>query len=301
MYFILASHGEYAKACRDSCEMITGAAPQFHVVTFTEDMTKETVEKLYRAILEENGEEQCGAVITDILGGTPYNAAIPVIYDHTQILLISGLCLSMLIALSTGDSLENAVKLARETICCSTNERRTQMKEKERGKVPNGATVENGIVNVRLDERLIHGQVAAYWVRTLQADRIMIVGDDIVRDEIGKSALIAAVPQDVKLSILTVENAAKRLNNGVYAGQRVFLIVKEPDTIMKLLKSDVSLKEVIIGNMGQKEGRKQVKKSVFCTSEELQTIASIEAYGVPVYAQMIPSDEKKPFLMERKN
>lgn len=175
------------------------------------------------------------------------------------------------------------------------------MKEKERGKVPNGATVENGIVNVRLDERLIHGQVAAYWVRTLQADRIMIVGDDIVRDEIGKSALIAAVPQDVKLSILTVENAAKRLNNGVYAGQRVFLIVKEPDTIMKLLKSDVSLKEVIIGNMGQKEGRKQVKKSVFCTSEELQTIASIEAYGVPVYAQMIPSDEKKPFLMERKN
>ena len=59
MYYILASHGEYAKACKKSCEMITGDAPQFYVVTFTEDMTKESVEQAYKKILEEHGAGEC--------------------------------------------------------------------------------------------------------------------------------------------------------------------------------------------------------------------------------------------------
>lgn len=292
MYFILASHGEYAKACKESCEMITGTASQFLVVTFTEDMSKDTVEKVYRNMIAENADGQCRAIITDIPGGTPYNAAIPVIYENVQIPLVSGLCLSMLIALNMGDSLESAIEQAKDAILCEGRERGVQMKVDEELK----KTVEkNGVVNVRLDERLIHGQVAAYWVRSLQVTRIMIVGDDIVNDEIGKTALKAAVPEGVKLSVLTVENAAKRLNSGIYTGQRVFLIVKEVDTIIRLLKNGVNLKEVNIGNMGQKEGSKQVKKSVYCTKEELQAIQSIEEYGVLVYAQMIPNDEKKKF------
>ena len=123
----------------------------------------------------------------------------------------------------------------------------------------------------------------------------MVVGDDIVNDEIAKNALRAAVPAGMKLSVLTAENAAKRLNEGIYAGQRVFLIVKDPSTIVKLLEYGVKVKEVNIGNMGIKEGREQIKKSVYCTQEELQTILSIEESGVPVYAQMVPNDEKRKF------
>ncbi len=292
MYYILASHGEYAKACKESCEMITGGAPQFLVVTFTEDMTRESVESAYREILDKNGVENCQAIITDIPGGTPYNAAVPVIHDIPQIALISGLSLGMLIALNTGDSLSNAMEQAKETI---TGEG-IKTEKKEEIKVNADKTVEgNGIVNFRLDERLIHGQVATYWTRTLNVSRIMVVGDEIVNDEIGKSALQAAVPSGIHLSVLTAENAAKRLNEGRYVGQRVFLIVSRPDTIKKLLEYGVKLKEINIGNMGKKEGRKQIKKSVYCTEEELQTILSIDKAGVPVYAQMVPNDEKKKF------
>ena len=96
--------------------MITGAAPQFFVVTFTEDMTKESVEKAYRAILAENGADQCEAIITDVPGGTPFNAAAPVIHEYSRIALVSGLCLGMLIALNTGDTLHSAMEQAKETI-----------------------------------------------------------------------------------------------------------------------------------------------------------------------------------------
>lgn len=297
MYYILASHGEYAKACKSSCEMITGTAPQFFAVTFTEDMTKETLENVYRKILAENEASKCQAIITDIPGGTPYNAAAAIIHDNKHIALVSGLCMGMLIALNTGDSLSNALEQAKETILGADvlTEDQTKVKHKASEQEQNEPVEQNGIVNLRLDERLIHGQVATYWTRTLGATRIMVVSDEIVKDQIGKDALKAAVPAGMKLSILTAENAAKRLNEGAYSGQRVFLIVKEPDTIMKLLKNGVKVKEVNIGNMGLKEGRKQIKKSVYCTEKELQTILSIEKSGVAVYAQMVPNDDKKKF------
>lgn len=114
-------------------------------------------------------------------------------------------------------------------------------------------------MNFRLDERLIHGQVATFWTRTLQADRIIIADDEILKDEIGMSALKAAVPSGVHLSILTVDNAAVRLNAGIYSGQRVFLIVNKTKTIQRLVEKGLKVKEVNIGNMGEKEGRKRVK------------------------------------------
>ena len=67
------------------------------------------------------------------------------------------------------------------------------VKEKKTVQAPKDPVEKNGIVNFRLDERLIHGQVATFWTRTLQADRIIIADDEILK-HIGMSALKAAVP-----------------------------------------------------------------------------------------------------------
>jgi PTS system mannose-specific IIB component len=292
MYYIIASHGEYAEACKKSCEMITGTAPQFIVVTFTEEMTKESVENAYRKILGEKGAEQCQAIITDIKGGTPYNAAIVIRHEYTSVALVSGLCLGMLIALSIGDTLESAIEQSREII---TGEGISDAKQTEKVAESAEPVENNGIVNFRLDERLIHGQVATYWTRTLGVTRIMIVDNDILIDEISKKALQAAVPSGIRLSVLSVASAARKLNKGSYTGQRVFLIVRRTNTIRELLEAGVKVKEVNIGNMGVKNGRKQIFKSVYCTKEEIKDIQDIEKSGVSVYAQMVPNDDKKKF------
>lgn len=292
MYYILASHGEYAKAAKHSCEMITGKAPMFFVVTFTEDMRKESVEDAYRTILEKQGAAECEGILTDVPGGTPFNAAAVIIHENPHIALVSGLNLGMLIALNTGDNLASALEQAKDIIVGQGVAKKENKAETVDLTEP---VTENGIINLRLDERLIHGQVATFWTRTLRATRIMVVGNEIVKDEIGKAALQAAVPAGLHLSVLTPENAAKRLNAGQYTGQRVFLIVKEPGSISTLLELGVKVKEVNIGNMGQKEGRRQVKKSVYCTEQELQEILDIDKSGTPVFAQMVPNDEKKKF------
>jgi len=292
MYYIIASHGEYAEACKKSCEMITGAAPQFSVVTFTEEMTKESVENAYRKIIAEKGEEQCQAIISDIKGGTPYNAAIAIRHEYPTIALVSGLCLGMMIALNIGDTLESAIEQSREIITGEGVSAAKQPKEVIESAEP---VENNGIVNFRLDERLIHGQVATFWTRTLSVTRIMIVDNDILSDEISKKALQAAVPTGIRLSVLSVASAARKLNKGAYTGQRVFLIVKRTNTIRELLEAGVKVKEVNIGNMGVKNGRKQIFKSVYCTKEEIKDILDMEKSGVQVYAQMVPNDDKKKF------
>lgn len=291
MYYIIASHGTYAEACKSSCEMITGAAPSFVPVTFTEDMTKESVEKEYEKILSEKGADECKAIIADLPGGTPYNAAMRIVAENKNIQLVAGLCQQLLVLLNSGEDLADAIAQTGE-IFGNASVKRDKKQEKA---APTEPVEKNGIVNFRLDERLIHGQVATYWTRTLQADRIIIADDDVLKDEIGMSALKAAVPSGVHLSILTVENAAKRLNAGLYSGQRVFLIVNKTKTIRRLLDNGLKVKEVNIGNMGEKEGRKQIKKSVYCTSEEIADIENIEKTGVAVYAQMVPNDEKRTF------
>lgn len=68
---------------------------------------------------------------------------------------------------------------------------------------------ENGIIHVRIDERLIHGQVATMWTNTLKASRIMIVDDQVVKNDMEKMALKLAVPSGIKLSILTAGGAIK--------------------------------------------------------------------------------------------
>ena len=69
------------------------------------------------------------------------------------------------------------------------------------------------IVNVRIDERLIHGQVAVLWSMHTKATRIMIVDNDVVKDAVNKAALKMVCPQQCKLSILTTQRAADNLES----------------------------------------------------------------------------------------
>ena len=153
-----------------------------------------------------------------------------------------------------------------------------------------------GVKNIRIDERLIHGQVATMWTNSLRASRIMVVGDDVVKDDIQKMALKTAVPSGVHLSILTAEGAAKRILSGKYEGQRVFLLVKTPKYLKALLDNGVPIDKVNVGNMSSREGSKQVKKSVSVTDQDVKDFNYLNDHGVELVAQMVPSEDPVKFM-----
>lgn len=159
-----------------------------------------------------------------------------------------------------------------------------------------GAIEDLGIKNVRIDERLIHGQVATMWTNQLRATRIMVVDDAVVKDDITKMALKTAVPSGTHLSILTAAGAARRILAGQYKDQRVFLIVKKPATLRQLVDLDVPLTLVNVGNMSTKKDTQQVRQSVAVSAQDIEDFKYVTAKGVKFIAQMVPSANAEDFM-----
>ncbi len=147
-----------------------------------------------------------------------------------------------------------------------------------------------GIVNVRVDDRLIHGQVAAYWTNAIKATRLMVVNDAASTDDLARATLKMATPAGINLSVLSVDKAYENISNGNYDGQRVMVIFKGPEDAYRLLEKGIKFTELNIGNMSGGVGKTQLITSVSCTDGEIEFIKKIAAAGVSVYRQMTPDN-----------
>ncbi len=152
------------------------------------------------------------------------------------------------------------------------------------------------IVNVRIDGRMIHGQVAIFWTGTLKATRIMVIDDGAAKDEIQKMALKMACPPGVKLSILPVEKAVANINAGKYEGERVFVVVRIPETLVKLWDAGFRPESVNVGNMGSGVGTKAIRRSVHVSPAQVEIFKDLHSRGMNFYAQMVPNDESVEFM-----
>lgn len=146
------------------------------------------------------------------------------------------------------------------------------------------------IIHARVDERLIHGQVATVWTNSLGAQRIMVVNDLAVKDQMQIGALKMAKPAGVKLSILSKRKAVEKILAGNYDDEKVFLITKDIADMADLIDQGVPLKSFNVGNISKKDNSRAIKKSVALTEADIETIQRLLAAGVTITAQMIPSE-----------
>lgn len=153
-----------------------------------------------------------------------------------------------------------------------------------------------GIIHVRIDDRLIHGQVAVIWSNALRIDRIMVANDEVANNEMRKSILRMAAPPGVRTSIIEKERAATNIKAGRYDKQRVLLILSSPNDAIDLIELGIELNEINVGNLGHREGTTQVKSSVNVTEEEIEAFKKLGDMGVKLTAKMIPDDPEDNFL-----
>lgn len=153
-----------------------------------------------------------------------------------------------------------------------------------------------GIIHARVDERLIHGQVATVWTNTVGAQRIMVVNDHAVKDQMQIGALKMAKPAGVKLSIMSKRKAIEKIKEGKYDNERVFLITKNIFDMAELIDHGVPLDTFNVGNISMKEGSRAIKKSVSLTEKDIKTLESLAGKGITITAQMIPSEPASSIL-----
>ncbi len=151
------------------------------------------------------------------------------------------------------------------------------------------------IVAVRIDGRLLHGQVANMWVNVIDPTRIMVIDDEVAGSEIAKAGVKLAKPAGLNLSILNTTKAVRNITGHRYDSQRVFILVKRPETLIALLDGGVSLPDVNVGNMSQTDDTKALTKSINVVQADVDAFNDLLSRGVKLTAQMVPSDPVNDF------
>lgn len=152
------------------------------------------------------------------------------------------------------------------------------------------------IIHTRIDDRLIHGQVATMWTNQLGATRIMVADDKASVNDVMKMSLKMATPSGVALSVLSIEKASARIKANAYEGQRVFLIVKSPDTLIRLVEAGVDVKKVNVGNLTYTEGKTKVSNTVAITRDEVTAFRQLHDLGVEITMQLTPNNASEDFI-----
>ncbi|EIP8442104.1 PTS sugar transporter subunit IIB [Enterococcus faecalis] len=299
---VLISHGSMAEGVKVSLEMIVGRQEHVHTVSLRPDSDNLHFEKeLNEKMKALNGTT---LIIADLLGGTPCNVATKNYLNVDGVEIIAGMTLSVVIeaVVNQQASIKELVCLAQENIVdvkAGMNQAEQEIseasKEKELSNYSQYAGKEN-IVNTRIDERLIHGQVAGIWSTSLSTQRIIVANDEAATDPLQKSSLRMAAPSSMRLSVLGVEAAAKNIQSGKYGKQRLFLLFKNPKDVLRFIEAQGPIKTVNVGNMSYKEGAREVTKSIQVLPEEEQIFETIASKGVTVTAQLVPNDPVVDFM-----
>lgn len=149
---------------------------------------------------------------------------------------------------------------------------------------------------VRIDGRLIHGQVANLWTTKLGVTRIMVIDDKVAASDIEKSGLKLARPAGIDLSVLSEKVAADHIKRGGYDSQKVFIVVKRPQVLLDLVNDGVKLETINVGNMSQTDETTQITNFINVVQDDVDTFKALHEKGIKITQQMVPGDQANDFM-----
>ncbi|MBP5718028.1 MAG: PTS sugar transporter subunit IIB [Abditibacteriota bacterium] len=144
------------------------------------------------------------------------------------------------------------------------------------------------VVLARVDDRLIHGEVVTAWIPTYKATRILIIDDDVAKDEFNVRVVKALAPAGTKVFVYTVEKASEKLMVPGVEGERLLLLAKTPTTYCRLIQNGVPLKEVNLGGACIRGDRKPFINNVALDPAEVTACEEMRKAGCRVYYQLVP-------------
>ena len=147
------------------------------------------------------------------------------------------------------------------------------------------------IVLVRIDDRLIHGQIMTQWSRLYSPTEIMVVDDETYRDSFMTEVLLMAVPKEFKAVVADVDRAAEYLLQEA-GEERILMLVKVPETVEALVDRGVDIRALNVGGMCKRAGRSTLYRNISSSPAENETLLRLQKRGVRVYVQVVPEDKE---------
>ncbi len=144
----------------------------------------------------------------------------------------------------------------------------------------------------RIDDRLIHAQVVIGWGRVLLPDRIVIADDTIASDVRERELYAHAVPSEIKVSIFSLSDAVEHINEGVFGGENIFLLVKSPGDALALVELGLETGEVNVGCMHYEDGKNKLHGKLFVNEDERKALRELVKREITLEARALPEDKR---------
>ena len=148
------------------------------------------------------------------------------------------------------------------------------------------------ILLTRIDNRLIHGQVATQWSSYLGANLLLVANDKVAGDPMRQGLMDMAAPAGAQTRYFTIEKTINIIGKAADR-QLIFIICENPQDVLKLVEGGPPIKKVNIGNMHMAEGKRQVAGVVAVDDADVAAFKKLQELGVELEIQKVPTEGKE--------
>lgn len=149
---------------------------------------------------------------------------------------------------------------------------------------------------LRVDHRLLHGQVAVSWFNALDVNTILVANDGVAADDFRKSAIRLAKPEAAKLVMKSIDESIASINSGVTDKYDLLIVVESVEDAHKLIHgTNGKISMLNLGGTKQREGTTNFSKAVNLTADEVEKLQELKDEKVDVFIQQVPNEKKVKF------
>ena len=304
---VIGTHGWAAEQLLKTAEMLLGEQENVGWIDFVPGENAETLIEKYNAQLAKLDTSKGVLFLVDTWGGSPFNAASRIVVDKEHYEVVAGVNIPMLVetfmARDDNPTFDELVALAVETGREGVKALKAQPVEKPapapaaapKAAAPAKPMGPNDYMVIglaRIDDRLIHGQVATRWTKETNVQRIIVVSDEVAADTVRKTLLTQVAPPGVTAHVVDVAKMIRVYNNPKYAGERVMLLFTNPTDVERIVEGGVKITSVNIGGMAFRQGKTQVNNAISVDAKDIEAFNKLNARGIELEARKVSTDQK---------
>ena len=154
----------------------------------------------------------------------------------------------------------------------------------------------SGRVHVRVDNRLLHGQVVQYWLGHLEITHLIVADDGVARNEAMSIIYRMALPDTVQLTIIPLGDLPAMLKELDSVGTMV--LIKDVQAAVRSVARGATISAVTLGNVHAAADRARITDAIYLSAEEVDALASLCRQGIVVEIQTFPGEVMRLGLNE---
>lgn len=149
-----------------------------------------------------------------------------------------------------------------------------------------------GIVLVRVDDRLVHGQIIEAWAPFYEATCIIVASDEAKKNRIQRTAIESCSSNALAIKVFGIEEAVRYAASDGINKETIIIIFSTLKELAQAYGKGFKAAHVNIGNIHHNGKVRMITQSVYIDKEDEGVLQNFLKLGIELDIRAVPSDKK---------